>query len=123
MLKKTIKYVDFNDKPQEETFYFNLTEAEVTEMELSVKGGLAATLEKIVKEEDNELIISMFQGVILKAYGEKSEDGKRFVKNAKIREDFASTAAYSALFMELATDADAATVFINGVIPKNLLPK
>ena len=123
MLKKTIKYIDFNDKPQEETFYFNLTEAEVTEMELSVKGGLAATLEKIVKEEDNELIISMFQGVILKAYGEKSEDGKRFVKNAKIREDFASTAAYSALFMELATDADAATVFINGVIPKNLLPK
>jgi len=123
VLKKTIKYVDFNDKPQEETFYFNLTEAEVTEMELSVKGGLAATLEKIVKEEDNELIISMFQGVILKAYGEKSEDGKRFVKNAKIREDFASTAAYSALFMELATDADAATVFINGVIPKNLLPK
>jgi hypothetical protein len=123
MLKKTITYTDFDDKERTETFYFNLTEAEVTEMELSTKGGLAATIEKIVAEEDNAEIIAMFKDIIAKAYGEKSQDGKRFIKTPYVLEAFMQTNAYSVLFMEIATDADAASAFVDGILPKKLLPK
>ena len=102
MLKKTMTYEDYNGVPRTEDFYFNLTPAEVTEMELSVDGGLV------------EMIV--FKDIILRAYGEKSPDGKRFVKNQEIRDAFAQTNAYSDLFMELATDAKAAAAFVNGVI-------
>lgn len=117
MLKKTIKYVDFDGNERIEDFYFNLTKAEVTEMEMSTEGGLARTLEKIVIEKDSKRIVEMFKDLILKAYGEKSIDGKRFIKNQEVRDSFAQTEAYSELFMELATDADAAAAFVNGIIP------
>lgn len=120
MLKKTIAWTDFDGNERTETFYFNLTPAEVTEMELSTKGGLAAMIEKIVAEEDNVRIIGMFKDIIGKSYGQKSQDGKFFVKNSENREAFMQTGAYSVLFMELATDADAAAAFIEGIVPKKL---
>jgi hypothetical protein len=120
MLKKTITWEDFDGNKRTETFYFNLTPAEVTKMELSTKGGLAATIEKLVAEQENALIIAMFQDVIGKAYGEKSQDGKFFVKKPELTEAFMSTGAYSVLFMELATDAKAAAAFIEGIVPKKL---
>lgn len=118
MLKKTIKYVDFDENERTEDFYFNLTEAEVAEMEMSTEGGLIKRLEKIVAMKDAKQIIEAFKDLILRSYGEKSLDGKHFVKNDAIREKFASTNAYSQLFMELALNADAAATFVNGVIPQ-----
>lgn len=118
MLKKTITYTDFDENERTEDFYFNLTNAELTEMELSLNGGLSQLLEKILKENDQKQIIEYFKKIVLMAYGEKSLDGRKFVKNDQIREEFASTAAYSEIFMELATDADAAAAFVNGVMPK-----
>ena len=97
----------------------NLTEAEITEMELSMNGGLSQLLTKILQENDQKQIIEYFKKIVLMAYGEKSLDGRKFVKNQKIRDEFASTAAYSEIFMELATDADAASAFVKGVMPKN----
>lgn len=120
MLKKTITFTDFDEQQRTEDHYFNLTQAEITEMELSMNGGLSQLLEKILKENDQKQIIAYFKKIILMAYGEKSLDGRRFVKNDKIREEFASSAAYSELFMELATDADAAAAFINGIMPQKL---
>jgi len=117
MLKKTITYVDFDGNERTETFYFNLTQAEVAEMELSTKGGLAAKINKIIEAEDNETIVLMFKEIIGKAYGEKSPDGKYFVKNNDVRNAFMQTQAYSNLFMELATSSEAATAFINGIVP------
>ena len=117
MLKKTIAYTDYNEIPREEDFYFNLSKAELTEMELSQDGGLTTMIEKIVKEKDVKEIIKVFKDLVLKAYGVKSDDGKRFIKNDEIRDSFAQTEAYSELFMELATNADAATAFVNGIIP------
>ena len=122
MLKKTITYVDFDDNERTETFYFNLTKAEIAEMELSTKGGLAEKINRIIEAQDNEHIIMMFKEVIGKAYGEKSADGKYFVKNDALREAFMQTQAYSNLFMELATDADAASAFINGIVPATSNP-
>lgn len=116
MLKKTMAYEDYNGVPRTEDFYFNLTPAEVTEMELSVDGGLVEMINRVVAAQDGKQIINVFKDIILRAYGEKSPDGKRFVKNQEIRDAFAQSNAYSDLFMELATDAKAAAAFVNGVI-------
>lgn len=118
MLKKNIKYVDYDGNDRAEDFYFNLNKAEVIELQLGTVGGLTKTLEKIVQEKDTSRIIEYFKTIILKAYGEKSADGRRFIKSQELRDAFEQTEAYSELFMELASDAKMAAVFINGVLPK-----
>lgn len=117
MLKRTMEYTDFDGNQRTEDFYFNLTKAEVTEMEMSTNGGMTKMLEKIVAEQDSKRIIEAFKDLILKSYGEKSADGKRFVKNQELRDSFSQTEAYSDLFMELATDDKAAAAFVNGILP------
>lgn len=118
MLKKTIEYTDYNGTKRVEDFYFNLSKAEITEMELGVTGGLAESIEKIIKAQDVPSIVKTFKELILKAYGEKSADGKRFIKNEELSTAFSQTEAYSNLFMELSTNADAAAEFIKGLIPQ-----
>ena len=118
MLKKEMTYTDYNGTERTETFYFNLTKAEVAEMELSVDGGLTEKLQRIVAAQDGKVIIETFKDLILRSYGVKSDDGKRFIKNQEVRDAFAQTEAFSDLFMELATDAEAAKVFVNGIIPQ-----
>lgn len=118
MLKKSITYTDYDGNERTEDFYFNLTRAEVVEMEMGVTGGLTQMLNKIVAEQDSKKIIEMFKKVILTAYGEKSPDGRRFVKSEELSNAFAQTEAYSNLFMELATSEEAATKFINAIVPK-----
>ena len=121
MLKKTITYTDYNDVERTEDFYFNLSKAEIMEMEMGTTGGLAEMINKIVQTQDAPAIIKVFKDLILKAYGERSADGKRFEKkNGTLAEAFAETEAYSQLFMELATDADAAARFVNGIIPRDM---
>ena len=120
MLKKTITYTDYNDNERTEDFYFNLSKAELTEMELSTAGGLAEMIQRIVSTQDAPKIVKVFKDLVLAAYGEKSADGKRFIKTEELREAFSQTEAYSELFMELATDADAAAAFVNGIVPKDL---
>ena len=117
MLKKTITYTDYNSVERTEDFYFNLTKAELMEMEIGTTGGMADMIKRIVDAKDAPAIIKIFKELVLKAYGEKSADGKRFVKSEEIANGFAQTEAYSQLFMELATDADAAAAFVNGIIP------
>ena len=117
MLKKVIKYTDYNGTVREEPFYFNLTQAEVTELEVSVEGGLVEMINRIVAAQNGRQIIDTMKDIILKSYGEKSPDGRRFIKNQEVRDAFAQTEAYSQLFMELATNAQAASEFVNGIIP------
>lgn len=123
MLKKTITYVDYNGNERTEDHYFNLSKAEVMEMEMSTTGGLAEMIQRIVAAQDAPAIIKVFKELILKAYGVKSPDGKRFEKSEKIATEFSQTEAYSQLFMELATNADAAAAFINGVVPADAAKK
>lgn len=118
MLKKTVTYTDYNGSERTEDFYFNLTKAEIMEMELTTVGGLSAMIEKIVAAKDGPTIIKTFKDLVLKAYGEKSADGRRFIKSPEIAEAFAQTEAYSQIFMELATDDEAAAKFVNGIIPE-----
>ena len=119
MLKKTITYTDYNGLERTEDFYFNLSKAEIMEMELSTAGGLAEMIQRIVDAQDAPAIIKVFKDLVLKAYGEKSPDGRRFIKSAEIADSFSQTEAYSQLFMELATDSDAAAAFVNGIVPNN----
>mgnify|MGYP007053682748 CR=1 FL=1 len=124
MLKKTITYRDFNDVERTEDFYFNLSKAELMEMELATTGGLAEMIQKIVAAQDVPAIAKIFKDLLLKAYGVKSADGKRFMKKNEygqlLSAEFEQTEAYSIIFMELATDADAAAKFVNGIMPADL---
>lgn len=117
MLKETIKYTDYNGVERTEDFYFNLSKAEIAEMELSVDGGLSEMIKKIVKAQNTPALVDIFKKLILKAYGEKSADGKRFIKSKELADEFTQTEAYSELFMKLATNAEAAAAFVNGIIP------
>ena len=120
MLVKEIKYTDFNGNERTEKFYFNLTKAEIMEMEMSTSGGMAEMINKIVETQNAPEIIKIFKELILKAYGEKSADGKRFIKSDEISTAFSQTEAYSELFMELATNAEAAAAFVNGIVPAEM---
>ena len=124
MLKKTIEYTDYNGVERKEDFFFNLSEAELIEMEMGTTGGLAEMIQNIVQAQDAPAIIKVFKDLVLKAYGEKSADGKRFMKvneaGVPLSIAFSQTAAYSTLFMELATNSEAAAEFVNGIVPKKV---
>lgn len=117
MLKKTITYKDYNGVERTEDFMFNLTKAEILEMQLTKDGGMDAAIKKIVDAKDAPEIMKVFKDLILKAYGIVSDDGRRFIKSKEISDSFAQTEAFSMLFMELATDTDAASAFVNGIVP------
>ena len=120
MLKKTITYTDFNGLERTEDFYFHLSQAEILEMELGTVGSLSAMMYKIIAANDTSELINIFNEMVLKAYGEKSGDGRRFVKSKEISDGFSQTEAYSQLFMSLATDAKLAADFVNGMIPSKM---
>ena len=120
MLKKRIKYKDFNGEERTEDFYFHLMESEIAELELSTAGGFTEAVERIIQSNDVPEIIKQFKRIILAAYGKKSPDGRRFEKSDELRAEFSQTNAYSKLFMELATDDEAASAFINGIVPEEL---
>lgn len=118
MLKKTITYTDYNGVERKEDFYFNLNQTELMEMEMSTTGGMADYIQSIVDAKDPKAIITIFKELILKAYGIKDPDGKRFIKGKEVSEAFAQTEAYNILFMELATNAEEASKFVNGILPQ-----
>ena len=124
MLKKTIKYTDYDGVERNEDFYFNLSKAEIMEMQLEQAGGLANYMAKLIKSQDIPEIVKIFKVIIEKAYGEKSDDGKRFVKvnehGVPLVKYFKETEAFSVLYTELASDAKKASEFINAVIPADL---
>ena len=119
MLKKTIKYTDYDGVERVEDFFFNLSKAEVAEMEMSSQGGMERLIRQIAMTQDRKRLVELFKDLILRSYGEKSPDGRRFVKSKELSEAFSQTEAYSELFMQLATDSDAAAAFINGILPKS----
>lgn len=121
MLKKSITYTDYNGTERTETFYFNISKAELMEMELGTTGGYAEMLQRIVDTQDAPSLIKIFKDLIFKAYGVKSSDGKRFIKSKELSEEFAQTEAYTVLFMELATNAEAGAEFVNGILPQDLV--
>jgi hypothetical protein len=120
MLKKTITYTDFNGEETTEVFFFHLSKAELVELEMSHDGGFVDAMKKVIEAEDNTTIVNEFKKIILKSYGQKTPDGKRFIKNEQLREEFESSEAFSTLFMELLTDAGAAAEFMNGIIPQDM---
>lgn len=117
MVKKTVTYTDFNGVERTEDFYFNLSNAELAEFSMSKSGGLAAYIERISKAKSQPELAALFKEVLMMSYGEKSDDGRRFIKNDQIRDEFMQTEAYSIIYMELASDAEAALKFFEGIIP------
>ena len=117
MIKKTIEYTDFDGNKRKEDFYFHLTEAEVTDWEMSVEGGLSKALVGIIKSKNIRQIMPIYKSLLIRSYGVKSPDGRRFIKNDEVRDEFVQTQAFSDLYMKLATDLEEGTNFIKGVMP------
>ena len=120
MYKIREKYEDYDGNERVEEFYFNLTKAEITDMELTTEGGMSAMLNRIIAAKDTSKLIAVFKDLILRSYGQKSPDGRRFIKSDELTKEFTETPAYSQIYLRLATDDKAATEFVNNVIPKDL---
>lgn len=120
MIMKTIKYTDYEGVERTENFFFNLTKAELITMDFEVEGGFKKKLEKIIESQSQKELIDVFKDIIFRSYGEKSPDGRRFIKSKELSEAFTQTEAYSELFMELATNTDAAEAFIKGIMPPDV---
>jgi hypothetical protein len=118
MIKKTIKYVDYNGNEREEDFYFNINKAEAVEMQAKVGGELDGFIKRIIAERDAEKLVGYFKDLILMSYGRKSLDGRRFEKSKELSDEFSQTEAFPILFMELAEDSEKAAEFVNGILPK-----
>ena len=123
MIKKTVTYKNFNDVEVTEDCYFNYTEAQLADLEMSVGGGLSATLRSLSAAQNETELYKFFRQLILGAYGIKSPDGRKFMKSKEISEDFEQTAAYNAIVMELVTDPDKAIEVVNNLIPESLKEK
>ena len=123
MLKKTITFTDFDGVSRTEDHYFNLTKAEITEMELSKNGGLTTVINRIISEKNMPALAASFKEILKRTYGRKSDDGRRFMKSEEIWKEFEESGAYDVFFMELIQNAGKAIDFINGVIPKDLADK
>lgn len=117
MIKKTVPYIDFNGNERTESFYFHYSQAEILEMELSTDGGFAERIQRIIDAKDQPSLIRVIKKFVLDAYGVKSDDGKRFIKNEEVRAAFEECPAYSIIFMELVQDDVAAAEFVKGVVP------
>ena len=117
MFKKTVTYTDYDGVERTESFYFNLSEAEIVEMELGTEGGWRERMQRIIDSKDAPTIMRGFKKLIMNSYGIKSDDGRRFIKSDDISRDFVQTEAYNQIFMELVTDAKAAAEFANGIAP------
>ena len=117
MLKKTITYTDYNGTERTVDFYFNLSKAEITEMELSMEGGMRAYIQKIIAAKSQLALVTLFKEIVMKAYGKKSADGRLFMKNDAIRAEFEAHPAYSMIYMDLVTDEAKASAFVNGIMP------
>lgn len=119
MHKRTMTYKDYNGTEVTEDFYFNLSKADLIKMQLSEKVGLHEHMSQVVRSQDGPRIVELFEKIVLLAYGDRTEDG-RFIQTQEVRDRFASTAAYSDLFVLLATDAAAAAEFINATMPNKV---
>ena len=123
MIKKTITYTDYNGVSRTEDFWFNLTTAELMKMELGTRGGFSEMITRIVQANDVPTMMKVFDDFIRKSYGQKSPDGKRFIKSEAITEEFCQPEAYSNLFIEFITDTDKAIEFMNGIVPAEISKK
>jgi len=120
MYVKEMEYTDFNGVTRKEKFYFNLTKAEILDMELGKAGGLTEYIKKIIEAQDTPTIMALFKSLLLKSYGVKSDDGRRFIKNDQVREEFEQTQAFSDLYMLLALNDEEASRFVNAIVPEDM---
>lgn len=116
MHKETITYNDLNGVQRTEDFYFDLSKPEIVKMQASAKGGYDVQLRSIAADMNGAKIMEFFENFITKSYGEKSEDGRRFMKSEEISRSFMETPAYEVLFEKLVTNDKYAADFVNAVM-------
>lgn len=122
MIRKTVKYTDFDDNEVTETFEFNLTKAELTELNFLEDGSDLATVLGAMADGSTNVrqVLEILKDILTKAVGKKSDDGKLFEKNDRIRAELFATNAYSELLYELIDSPQKAADFMTGLLPKDI---
>ena len=120
MIKKTITYTDYNGVKRTEDFFFNLSKAELIDMEFGVSGGFSELIKKIVDSNDTPSIMKCFKEIVLKAYGKKTDDGRRFIKSEELSKEFEQTEAYSEMIVDFIQHPDVAADFVTKIMPADL---
>lgn len=123
MFSREFEYTGYDGKPKKDTYWFNLTEAELYEIDLSSVRGFTAQMNQLLKEERTKEIVDAFKGIILGAVGVISADGRKFIKSEEIKEDFYRSKAYSILFVELVSSGEKVAEFLKGAIPDEIRMK
>lgn len=123
MIQKVITYEDYNGEKVTETLWFHLSEAELAELDMVFPNGFGEHTKQILAEKNGKLIIELFKMLLSISIGRRSADGRRFEKSEEIKNDFLQTMAYSALFMDLVTNANTAAEFVLGIMPSSIRGK
>lgn len=130
MFSRTFEYKGYDGEMRKETWWFNLSETELYKLELGTVGGVNGMMNRMLREEQPDKIVDMFEKIILTSVGERSADGRRFLKKPRpgmpwgeVAEDFRETPAYDQLFIELVSDGTKVSDFLKGAIPEELAIK
>lgn len=124
MLTQVYEYTDYLGRKRKSTVRFNFDESELAEMALSDEGGLDEWIDRIISSSSVQEIVNIVKGVILKAYGERTDDGL-FIKEdpitgAPLSRKFKASAIFPIVFMDVCFDAKKAAAFISGCIPESM---
>ena len=129
MLAKTITYNDYDNNERTETLYFNMNKMELTEFAADLPDDVFKNVSgvksiqdvaKVANKMGSKGIIKFIKELVLRSYGVKSEDGRRFIKSKELSEEFSQTIAYDMFMSELMSDDKAASNFVNGLIPASM---
>lgn len=120
MIKQSISYVDYNGENQTEDFYFNLSKAEILEMMVADEN-IVESLQNLAKNGTATQAMNWFKDLIQKSVGEKSEDGKRFVKSPEITKNFMESPAFSEFLFDIIQNPAKSEPFVQGLLPNDVL--
>lgn len=111
MFKHSVEYVDFNGSDRKEDLYFHLSLPEVTRLEAEIGMGLEDYIKGLTTNQELNTLLAFLERMLLSSYGQKTSDGKSFIKSQVIREAFEYSQAYAEIFEQVLSNPDLARKF------------
>ena len=119
MQKLTVQYQNFDGDLETEDLYFHLNIKELQEME-NWDVPLTKRIAKLTKTEDGKEAFELMRDIVEAAYGERSADGKRFVKNPEVLKNFTQGLAYDEVIISFIDGTTDLGKFVEGLLPKKV---
>ena len=119
MQKLTVQYQNWDGDLETEDLYFHLNIKELQEME-KWDVPLTKRIAKLTKTEDGTEAFELMRDIVEAAYGERSSDGKRFVKNPEVLKNFTQGLAYDEVILQFIDGTTDLAKFVEGLLPKKV---